>query len=177
MASERAQEASSSLFRCTYHVFLSFRGKDTRKTFIDHLYTALVNVGIHTFRDDDEIERGENIKLELKKAIEESRISIVVFSKGYASSRWCLDELVKILERKSTSRHVVLPVFYNVDPTQVRNQTGSFAKALALHEKQFQEETDDIKKQQHMEKVEGWRAALREVADLGGKVLQNQTKG
>ncbi|CAL5378192.1 unnamed protein product [Camellia sinensis] len=177
MASERVQEASSSLFRCTYHVFLSFRGKDTRKTFIDHVYTALVNVGIHTFRDDDEIERGENIKLELKKAIEESRISIVVFSKGYASSSWCLDELVKILERKNTSRHVVLPVFYNVDPTQVRNQTGSFAKALALHEKQFQEETDDRKKQQHMEKVEGWRAALREVADLGGMVLQNQTKG
>ncbi|KAL7235582.1 hypothetical protein ACSBR1_018970 [Camellia fascicularis] len=177
MASERVQEASSSLFRCAYHVFLSFRGKDTRKTFIDHLYTALVNVGIHTFRDDDEIERGENIKLELKKAIEESRISIVVFSKGYASSSWCLDELVKILERKSTSRHVVLPVFYNVDPTQVRNQTGSFAKALALHEKQFQEEIDDRKKQQHMEKVEGWRAALREVADLGGMVLQNQTKG
>jgi hypothetical protein len=38
-------------------VFLSFRGEDTRKNFTDHLYTALVQAGIHTFRDDDEIGR------------------------------------------------------------------------------------------------------------------------
>jgi hypothetical protein len=52
-------------------VFLSFRGEDTRKNFTDHLYTALVQAGIHTFRDDDEIGRGENIKSELQQAIQQ----------------------------------------------------------------------------------------------------------
>ena len=104
--------SDSNTFRgYRYDVFLSFRGEDTRKTFTDHLYTALNNAGFLTFRDDDELERGEDIKPGLQKAIQLSRASVVVFSKDYASSRWCLDELVQILEHKrTTSDHVVLPV-------------------------------------------------------------------
>ncbi|KAK9944488.1 hypothetical protein M0R45_010052 [Rubus argutus] len=112
------QEASSSSkTRFSFDVFLSFRGEDTRKNFTDHLYTAFTDAGIRTFRDDDELERGEDIKPELEKAIRQSRSSVVVFSKDYASSGWCLDELALIIERKRTAGHVVLPVFYDVDPS------------------------------------------------------------
>ncbi|XP_008232445.1 PREDICTED: TMV resistance protein N-like [Prunus mume] len=165
------QTSSSNASRyCRYHVFLSFRSQDTRKTFTDHLYTALVNAGFRTFRDDDEVERGEGIKPELQKAIKHSRTSVIVFSKDYASSRWCLNELVMlmmILECKRTSPdYVVLPVFYDVDPSHVRNQTGSLARAIARHQKS-----------QHPEKVKAWKDALAEVADLAGMVLQNQADG
>ncbi|KAK9911053.1 hypothetical protein M0R45_034977 [Rubus argutus] len=171
MAGE-ASSSNSSLSRCSHDVFLSFRGEDTRKTFVDHLYKSLVNAGIRTFRDDDEIERGEDIKPELQKAIQQSWSSVIVFSKDYASSRWCLDELVMILQRKrrisssSSDRHVVLPVFYDINPSHVRNQTGSVAVAFARHQKT-----------QLPNKVNEWRAALAEVADLGGMVLQNQADG
>ncbi|XP_048444286.1 disease resistance-like protein DSC1 isoform X2 [Pyrus x bretschneideri] len=159
------QEAEAQGYR--YDVFLSFRGEETRKTFTDHLYTALNNAGFLTFRDDDELERGEDIKPGLRKAIQQSRTSVVVFSKDYASSSWCLDELVLILERKrTTSDHVVLPVFYDVDPSHVRKQTGSVRKAFARSQKN-----------QSPEKVEGWRRALAEIADLAGMVLQNQANG
>ncbi|CAL2241118.1 unnamed protein product [Prunus armeniaca] len=169
MALVRAQEASSSdTCGCSYHVFLSFRGEDTRKTFTDHLYTAFVNGGLQTFRDDDELERGEEIKPGLEKAIQHSRSSVIVFSKDYASSKWCLDELVMILQRKRTSDHVVLPVFYDIDPSEVRKQTGSFAKAFDGHEKN---------RSLNKDKVKGWRAALAEVADLAGMVLQNECDG
>ncbi|XP_052301341.1 disease resistance protein RUN1 [Populus trichocarpa] len=163
MAAAKYQASSSSRFsHCKYRVFLSFRGEDTRKNFTDHLYTALVQAGIHTFRDDDEIGRGENIESELQKAIQQSKIAIIVFSKDYASSRWCLDEIVMIMERRRTADCRVLPVFYDVDPSQVRKQTGSFAAAFVEHEKHFKEE---------MERVNGWRIALKEVADLAGMVL------
>ena len=163
MAAAKYQASSSSRFsHCKYRVFLSFRGEDTRKNFTDHLYTALVQAGIHTFRDDDEIGRGENIESELQKALQQSKIAIIVFSKDYASSRWCLDELVMIMERRRTADCRVLPVFYDVDPSQVRKQTGSFATAFVEHEKHFKEE---------MERVNGWRIALKEVADLAGMVL------
>jgi hypothetical protein len=141
---------------------LSLRGADTRKNFTDHLYKALIQAGIHTFRDDDEIRRGENIDFKLQMAIQQSKISIIVFSKDYASSRWCLDELVMIMERKRNDDCIVLPVFYDVDPSQVGRQTGSFAAAFVEHEKSFNEE---------MERVKGWRIALKEVADLAGMVL------
>nr|XP_034896463.1 disease resistance protein RPV1-like [Populus alba] len=169
MAAGKYQESYSSRFsNCKYQVFLSFRGEDTRKNFTDHIYKALVDAGIHTFRDDDEIRRGENIDFELQKAIQESKISIIVFSKNYASSRWCLDELVMIMERMRTTSSIVFPVFYDVLPSEVRNQTGSFAAAFVEQEKRFKEE---------MERVNGWRIALKEVADLAGMVLGDGSHG
>ncbi|XP_068328607.1 toll/interleukin-1 receptor-like protein [Pyrus communis] len=165
MALVRTSQGTSSdsnTFRgYRYDVFLSFRGEDTRKNFTDHLYTALNNKGFLTFRDDNELKRGEAIKPELKKAIQLSRTSVVVFSKDYASSRWCLDELVVILKHKRTSTdHVVLPVFYDVDPSHLRKQTGSIGKAFAEHQRT-----------QSSKKVKGWREALAEVANLAGMVL------
>ncbi|CAN6569918.1 unnamed protein product [Malus baccata var. baccata] len=169
MAAKSSRDSSSSSYRCSYHAFLSFRGQDTRRGFTDHLYRALELAGIHTFRDDDEIKRGENIESELEKAIQESQVSIIVFSKDYASSRWCLNELLKTVERRNTDhRHVVLPVFYEVDPSDVRKQSGPFAEAFARHEERFSTETD---------KVEQWRRALGDVASLGGMVLGDRYEG
>ncbi|XP_048439065.1 disease resistance protein RPV1-like [Pyrus x bretschneideri] len=165
MSTEQQKNASSSSYRCTYDAFLSFRGADTRKSFTDHLYNALESAGIHTFRDDDEIERGANIEQELQTAIQESRVSVIVFSKDYASSRWCLNELALIMERKRTDGHMVMPVFYDVEPSDVRKQTGSFAESFTRHEERFKDEID---------KVEEWRRDLRDVADLGGMVLRER---
>uniref|UniRef100_A0A5B7B440 ADP-ribosyl cyclase/cyclic ADP-ribose hydrolase n=1 Tax=Davidia involucrata TaxID=16924 RepID=A0A5B7B440_DAVIN len=148
---------SSSPFqisRWTYDVFLSFRGEDTRKNFVDHLYAALQQKGFYTFKDDEKLERGKAISPELLKAIEESRFAIVVFSKNYAFSSWCLDELVKILQCKNMT---VLPVFYDVDPSEVRKQTGSLGEAFDKHEVVLKEE---------MEKVQKWRAALSQAANI-----------
>ncbi|KAL7208400.1 hypothetical protein ACSBR1_030203 [Camellia fascicularis] len=125
-----SSSSSSTQPRWSYDVFLSFRGEDTRKNFTDHLYEALVQAGIHTFRDDDELPRGREISLELLKSIEGSKISIVVFSRNYASSRWCLDELVKIIECKKTLGQLLVPIFYDVDPSDVRHQTGYEAKFI-----------------------------------------------
>ncbi|XP_059434489.1 disease resistance protein RUN1-like isoform X2 [Corylus avellana] len=152
--------------RWNYDVFLSFRGEDTRKTFTDHLYTALVNSGIHTFRDDDELPRGERISTELLKAIQESKVSIVVFSKGYASSSWCLDELVEIVRCKNSMGQTLLPIFYDVNPSDVRKQTGTFAEAFAWHADRFQ-----------AERVHKWRTALTEAANYSGWDLQNVANG
>ncbi|OMP03555.1 hypothetical protein CCACVL1_02371 [Corchorus capsularis] len=79
--SEAACSSSSNL---KYQVFLSFRGEDTRKNFTDHLYTSLVNAGINTFRDDDQLQRGKIISSELLKAVQQSKISLVIWtsSKG-----------------------------------------------------------------------------------------------
>ena len=89
--------SSSSSPGCKYDVFLSFRGDDTRKTFTDHLYAGLTQKGISTFRDDEKLQQGTLIAPELLKAIEESRFAVVILSKDYASSRWCLIELAKML--------------------------------------------------------------------------------
>jgi hypothetical protein len=156
--------SSSSIHRWTYDVFLSFRGKDTRKTFIAHLYTALRRNGINTFMDDKLRSRDE-ISPALLKAIEESAISIIVLSKNYASSHWCLDELIKILECKKIWKQHVLPVFYHVDPSEVRNQTNNVGEAFVKLEERFKH---------HHRKVQSWKTALSQVANFSGKLLGNR---
>ncbi|XP_042962563.1 disease resistance protein RLM3-like [Carya illinoinensis] len=99
-----------------YDVFLSFRGEDVRQNFISHLYDALRKKGINTYIDEH-LERGKKISPALLKAIEESRISIIVLSKNNASSTWCLEELMKILECREMKQQIVLPVFYKVHPS------------------------------------------------------------
>ncbi|KAG5629021.1 hypothetical protein H5410_000738 [Solanum commersonii] len=102
-------------------------------------------------------------KEELLKAIKESQVALIVFSKNYATSRWCLNELVKIMEcYKNENGKTVIPVFYDVDPSHVRYQSESFAESFAKHELQFK---DDV---EGMQKVKRWRTALCEAADLKG---------
>ncbi|KAL4605369.1 hypothetical protein ACB092_09G024000 [Castanea dentata] len=148
---------SSSTCWWDYDVFLSFRGEDTRNGFTSHLYRALCDEGINTFIDND-LRRGEEISLELLKAIKSSRISIIIFSQNYAFSAWCLDELVEILNCKQNGQ-LVLPVFYKVDPSEIRQQKGNFKVALDKHENKFK---NDI------EKVQRWRTTLNDAASLSG---------
>ncbi|KAG6673381.1 hypothetical protein I3842_16G109000 [Carya illinoinensis] len=170
MAVQGASSSSLSSFthRWKYDVFLSFRGEDTRNNFTAHLYAALVPRGINTYRDDDKLQRGEEISQALSDAIESSRISVVVLSKKYASSRWCLEELAMIIDCKKTKQQIVLPVFYDVDPTEVRHQSGSFGKAWAKLKDETEDET----------KLQRWKSALTEVANLAGFPLggRNESK-
>lgn len=151
-----------------WHVFLSFSGKDTRRTFTGHLYTALKQAGIRTFMDDSELSTGEEISQQLLKAIRGSEISLVIFSANYASSPWCLNELVEILECKQKMGQLVYPVFYNVSPAVVRHRTDSYSAAFECHEKRYFSNVD---------KVEKWKAALTGAANLSGYDLQNDADG
>ena len=72
--------------------------------------------------------REENLSHELVKAIEELKFAIVIFSINYAFSTWCLDELVHIVRCREEKGMEVLPIFYHVDPSDVREQIGTFAK-------------------------------------------------
>lgn len=139
-------------------MFLSFRGADVRMNFLSHLYKSLRSWGIITFMDDVELERGEYIPQQLLEAIETSKILIVVLSQDFASSAWCLNELVHIMKgRRRTPRQLVFPIFFNVDPSDLRKQRGSYAKSFSMHKSRYPSN-----------KVKDWREALTEVANLSG---------
>ncbi|KAK4347690.1 hypothetical protein RND71_034029 [Anisodus tanguticus] len=177
MSTEGNNNVSSSALQITdvetsqqwsYDVFLSFRGEDTRKNFLDHLYTALHDKGIHAFRDDIELRRGKSISPELLNSIEKSRFAVVIFSKNYADSSWCLEELTKIVECKKQRGQTLIPVFYSVDPSAVRKQKESYEEAFAKHEQNFKGET---------EKIQRWRDALKEAASISGYDIQHMEDG
>ena len=158
-----ASSSSSFSFSFAYDVFLSFRGSDTRYGFTGNLYKALSDKGINTFIDDKELRKGEEITPTLLKAIKESRIAIVVFSKNYAFSAFCLKELVEILKCIKHEGRLVWPIFFEVDPSDLRHMNGSYGEAMAKHEARFKNDK---------KVVEEWKLALQEAANLSGSHFQ-----
>ncbi|RDY06491.1 TMV resistance protein N, partial [Mucuna pruriens] len=153
-----------------YDVFVSFRGEDTRNNFTAFLFYALQKNGIDAFKDDADLKKGESIAPELLQAIQASRIFIVVFSKDYASSTWCLRELLQICNCIAASPRHVLPIFYDVDPSEVRKQSGYFEKVFAEHEERFREDKEK------MEEVQRWRHTLTQVANISGWDIRNKAQ-
>lgn len=132
---------------------------------VDHLYTSLVQQGIYTYKDDETLPRGALIGPTLLKAIRESRISVIVFSENYADSCWCLDELEYIIKCKDERGQIVMPIFYHVDPSEVRKQKGKYGEAFAKHELHIKN------------KVGQWRNALSDAGNLSGWVPKHNSNG
>lgn len=149
--------ASSSSSSITYDVFVSLRFKEVGNTFCSHLYAALDRRKIKTFMAGEELEKEDKIAPSTLRAIKSSKIFLIIFSNNYAFSTRCLDELVEILKcKKIMEEPTVIPVFYCIDPFNVRKQTGSFGAAFDDHERNFKN------------KVESWRLALTEAGNLSG---------
>ncbi|CAN6446217.1 unnamed protein product [Victoria cruziana] len=155
-STEAAEEVESSP-ASDYRVFLSFRGEDTRDAFTSHLYDDLIASGISTFIDSEKLERGERID-KLFEYIERSKIIVVIFSEGYAESRWRLQEVARSVECKKQ----IIPVFFGVQPSDVRKQSGPFKSAFRKHDQE-----------QNQEDVRKWREALEEVGNLSGFTLKD----
>ncbi|CAN1237536.1 Disease resistance protein L6 [Linum grandiflorum] len=157
-ATSNTPNPSSSFPSVEYEVFLSFRGPDTRHQITDILYRFLCHTKIHTFKDDNELRKGEEIGSNLLRAIDQSKIYIPIISKSYGDSKWCLIELAEIVRRQEQDpRRIILPIFYMVDPGDVRNQTGPYQNAFQEHVKKFDETT-----------VQSWKDALKKVGVLKG---------
>ncbi|XP_060669980.1 TMV resistance protein N-like isoform X2 [Ziziphus jujuba] len=157
-----ASSSSSSSAQEKHDVFLSFRGEDTRFGFTKNLYHALRGKNIQTYMDDQKLESGHEISPQLMEAIKESKICIIVLSKNFASSTWCLNELVHILECKGNEN--VIPIFYDIDPSIVRKLSDIYGEAFVKHKQNFKDKK---------EKVEQWRRALENLANLCGYHSKN----
>ncbi|KAL4386258.1 hypothetical protein GQ457_09G031270 [Hibiscus cannabinus] len=130
-----------------HQVFMSFRGEDTGLNFTAHLLKALEDRGINVFSDTGE---------QFSQAISVSNLSIIVLSVNYASSKSCLAELSDIMDRKDKQAQIILPIFYHVDPSDVRNVGGSFEASFDDHESKG------------LDQVQKWKKAFTRVGKLKG---------
>ncbi|KEH28842.1 disease resistance protein (TIR-NBS-LRR class), putative [Medicago truncatula] len=115
-------------------VFVSFRGEDIRHGFFGHLVIAFPRKQINAFVDE-KLKRGDDMSHSLVEAIEGSPISLC----------------------KEKYGQIVIPVFYGVDPTNVRHQKKSYENAFA-----------ELEKRCNSSKVQIWRHALNTSANLSG---------
>ncbi|KAK3424546.1 hypothetical protein EUGRSUZ_F01321, partial [Eucalyptus grandis] len=146
-----------------YDVFLSFRGEDTRKNFVDHLNYHLQRKGIVAFKDDHDrnLLRGKHIKPEILGAIEKSKYVLLIFSENYPSSTWCLEEVAKAVECKDVNEGSVIPIFYKVNPSDIRKLRGNFGRGFAETEEAYSSNKRDIKR---------WKDAVSDLVGMYSRV-------
>ncbi|XP_039172494.1 disease resistance protein RUN1-like [Eucalyptus grandis] len=159
--------AASSNMKRNYHVFLGFGGRMSAKA-SSVISAALDQKGISTFVDSEELRKGEEISSVLMRAIEESHVVIIIFSEHYASSWWCLEELLKFMECKEKNGLIVFLVFYKVEPREVRKGRESYGRVMAKHEFKFGKDS---------EKVKRWKKSLFEAGSLSGWELNDRSMG
>lgn len=153
-----------------YDVFVNHRGPDVKKGLASHIYHRLKDLGLAVFLDQEVLERGEGLNPQIEGAIRTASVHVAIFSPNYAHSRWCLDELVQMLESRST----IIPVFYKVEPADLRWTHGAdrvYARALGELE---MKKTLDGQPRYEPNTIEKWRNALSAVADIIGFELKDK---
>lgn len=119
-----------------HQVFVNFCKGELGDNFVTHLVWALRDSGINVFTDSYKL-RGREEQQEVFTSIEKSNIALVIFSKRYSESYWCLNELVKIEKLAKEGKLVVIPVFYNVKTSEVRRLEGEFGRNFTNTKEKF----------------------------------------
>lgn len=119
--------------------------------------STLTDAGINVFTDND---KGNGIELQkFCKRIEESKIALVIFSERYIESHFCLDELVTMDKLAKEDKLLVIPVFYIVKPSDVKNLKGEFGRRFKEMRVRYQDEH---------EKVMKWQTSVKSIAKTTG---------
>ncbi|XP_039165887.1 disease resistance protein RUN1-like [Eucalyptus grandis] len=167
LQSSSSLSSISTSSRTNYEVFLSFRGPNTRNGFADYLYTSLINARIRVFRDNNDLDPGENIPDALVQSINQSKISIPIISKDYASSRSCLMELAQMVVCKEAEAPLVVPIFYDIDPADLKYQRGCVEESFSKHERRRIDRKEIYK----------WKQALGKITEMMGYDLRKTNEG
>ncbi|KOM58394.1 hypothetical protein LR48_Vigan11g142800 [Vigna angularis] len=110
-----------------YDVLINFNGEDIHRKFVSHLNSVLSTVGLTTFLHHHNAVKSTHIQ---EPILSRCRVAIVVFTQTYSQSAWCLNQLQQIIKWHETYCRHVLPVYYEIQPSDVRLQKGDFGKAL-----------------------------------------------
>lgn len=173
LPSSSSASCSASMSYPYYDVFINHRGPDVKNTLATNLYRRLLDHRLRVFLDKPELVEGRNITSQIEAAIEVASVHVAIFSPSYAQSKWCLDELHLMVKSKGT----ILPVFYKVQPSELRwtgkGKRGSYAEALfdLEQKKTYDPETGEEKPRYNVKTIQNWRNALSHVADTSGFVL------
>ncbi|XP_035837110.1 disease resistance protein RPV1-like [Helianthus annuus] len=134
-----------------HDVYISFRHRDTECHIVDDIYDALHQGDVSTYKDEVTQSRNESVLL---KAIERSRLYVIIFTKKFAINSWYLDEVAKIIDCMKEKRQFLLPIFLNVSRSDVRTQKGYFGDVMSEYDRH--------------PRMEVWRNALVEATNAPG---------
>jgi len=133
-----------------FDVFLNHRGFDVKWNFAADLHRALQDAGCRPFLDMKGLHDQK-----IYEALGRASVHVAIFSKHYAGSYNCLEELCAMIEKEK----LIIPVFYDVSPNDLH---------CKLHNGPYTEAFRQMDGWIPASKVKKWKDALCMVAQLPG---------
>jgi len=152
-------DSSTSKLPRKYDVLINFTGEDIRRKFVSHLDYALSTVGLTTFLHEENAVNDMHIQ---QPILNLCRVAIVVFTKTYSQSAWCLHQLQQIIKWQETYSRHVFPVYYEIQPSDVRLQKGDFGETF----KETAQQTFSAQQLEHG--MSRWSHTLTKAANFFG---------
>jgi len=153
-----------------FDVFLNHRGPDVKGSFAAHLHQALQEAGCRPFLDKPDLEKGQPGQEKIYEALRRASVHVAIFSKDYADSDYCLNELCAMLE----SEKLIIPVFYDVPPSVLRCEDPGGPYTTAFRKTGWKKMLGSFSiRGRPASEVEKWKEALRKAAELNGFKLDD----
>lgn len=112
-----------------WDVFLSYASEDR-----DHVARPLANYlikqGLVVWFDELELKVGDSLRERIDHGLSQSRFAAIVLSKAFFRKNWTIRELSGFVQREAAGEKVILPVWYDVDETAVRQFSPPLADRL-----------------------------------------------
>ena len=93
-----SSSSSSSFLRSepqfTYDVFINSWGEEIGRKLVSHLHSFLLQAKVKTLIKEENLQEGMGLEEHMRE-IAASKIAIIVFSKSYTESTYCLLQLEK----------------------------------------------------------------------------------
>ncbi|XP_028775514.1 TMV resistance protein N-like [Neltuma alba] len=122
-------------------VFINHRTVDTRCTGVRLLYDHLIQQRCKPFLDIETMKPGDRLLDTIDKAIRGCKVGVAVFSPRYCDSYFCLHELSLLVESKKR----IVPIFYDVKPSQLRVKDSAIWGCSQKDLKRFNLATEEAK--------------------------------
>ncbi|CAI0396607.1 unnamed protein product [Linum tenue] len=165
-SNDRAAGGDPQILQPTkYDVFISFRGEDVRDNFLSIVFHHLNDLKkLAVYKDDVNLHRGVEISPSLLQAIEVSDVYVVILSRNYANSKWCLEELEKIFQCVERHKRMLIPVTYGMSFNDFYETLPSFSSSSAAAARYLQSCGDKL--------LEGWWGKLIQMLGVDFTVIR-----
>lgn len=115
-----------------WDVFISHASED-KEEFVLPLEKKLIENGVKVWIDNQELIMGDSIKRRIEEGLMNSKYGIVVLSDNFFKKEWPQKELDALFSKEIEGKKVILPIWYNVSASFVKENSILLADKYAVN--------------------------------------------
>lgn len=129
-AVKRIESNGNLLTQNKWDVFVSYASED--KDFARELVEALENWGVRVWFDENVLQIGDSLRRSIDFGLANSSYGVLVVSSKFLKKEWTKRELDGFFSFEDGSRKVIIPIWHNVDSSEIRKISPTLSDRLSI---------------------------------------------